>query len=85
MRVINNRIMRLICKGSGQIFLHDIRSQILLQAKKRFRRAGIHNVQFHDDQEKLKPLGGAVDWLVLDVPCTGTGTMRRNPDIKIKV
>ena len=41
-------------------------------------------MQFHDSQEKLQALKGQIDWLVLDVPCTGTGTLRRNPDVKLK-
>jgi tRNA and rRNA cytosine-C5-methylases len=41
-------------------------------------------VQFHDDTEKLKSLEGKMDWILLDVPCTGTGTLRRNPDLKLK-
>lgn len=27
---------------------------------------------------------GKIDWLIVDAPCTGTGTLRRNPDIKLK-
>ncbi len=64
---------------SGQIYLHDIRSQALLEAKKRCRRAGIQNVQFN-----LPPKKGSMDWVVVDVPCTGSGTYRRNPDLKWK-
>lgn len=27
---------------------------------------------------------GKIDWVIVDAPCTGTGTLRRNPDIKLK-
>jgi 16S rRNA (cytosine967-C5)-methyltransferase len=48
-------------------------------------KAGVQNVQFHCDQKKLEIAAkGKIDWLILDVPCTGTGTLRRNPDIKLK-
>lgn len=73
-------------KGKGQIFLHDIRPQALLEAKKRLRRAGIQNAQCTDpDHPQLKKLIGKCDWVLIDVPCSGTGTLRRNPDQKWKI
>jgi 16S rRNA (cytosine967-C5)-methyltransferase len=69
--------------GSGQIYLHDIRDSILHQAKKRFKRAQIQNVQFIPYKHKnLKRLKGKMDIILLDVPCSGTGTLRRNPEQK---
>ncbi len=69
-------------KGKGQIFVHDIRKKPLEKAKERFKRAGIQNVQTILD---LKPsMKGRMNWLLLDVPCTGSGTWRRNPDQKWK-
>lgn len=70
-------------QGKGQIFLHDIRPYALKEAKKRLRRAGIQNSQvvFPDDP-KLSKLKKKMDWVLVDVPCSGTGTMRRNPDMK---
>ena len=71
-------------KGQGQIFLHDIRKGALLEAKKRLRRAGIQNVQWvhADEEEKLQRLRSSCDWVLVDAPCSGTGTFRRNPDMK---
>lgn len=73
-------------KNSGQIFLHDIRMQALEEAKKRLRRAGIQNAQFlfPDDAPKKRMLEKAMDWILVDAPCSGTGTLRRNPDMKWK-
>jgi len=70
--------------GLGQIFLHDIRKEALLQAKKRLRRAGVQNVQWVHaaEEEKLHKLRASFDWIVVDAPCSGTGTFRRNPDMK---
>jgi 16S rRNA (cytosine967-C5)-methyltransferase len=70
-------------KGKGQIYLHDIRSQVLSEAKKRLNRAGIQNVQtvFSEDLKK-KNLNQRMDWVLVDAPCSGSGTLRRNPDMK---
>lgn len=64
--------------GKGQIYLHDNRPWVLNEARKRLNRAGIQNVQFNLPKKK-------VDWLLADVPCSGTGTLRRNPDAKWKI
>jgi 16S rRNA (cytosine967-C5)-methyltransferase len=72
-------------ENQGQIYLHDIRPPILEQARKRLKRAGIQNGQFlpagHSALQKLKK---KMDWVLVDVPCSGTGTLRRNPDQKWK-
>lgn len=71
--------------GSGQIFLHDIRPYILEEAKKRLKRAGIQNAQILlPDSTMLAKLKKKMDWILVDVPCSGTGTLRRNPDMKWK-
>jgi 16S rRNA (cytosine967-C5)-methyltransferase len=68
---------------SGQIYLHDIRKHILLEAKKRLKRAGIQNAQvIQSDSPYLSKLKKQMDWVLVDAPCSGTGTMRRNPDMK---
>lgn len=70
-------------QNKGQIYLHDVRSYILQQAKKRLRRAGIQNAQIVEAEDpKLKKLKKKMDWVLVDAPCSGTGTMRRNPDMK---
>ena len=70
-------------KGKGQLFLHDIRKHVLIEAKKRLKRAGIQNAQilFPFSSQK-KALYEKFDWVLVDAPCSGTGTMRRNPDMK---
>lgn len=74
-----------LMNNEGCIYLHDIRPNILIQAKKRFKRAGIFHYQIAaPNSSTLKKLIGSMDWVLLDVPCTGTGTYRRNPDLKWK-
>jgi len=72
--------------GKGQIYLYDIRPHALIEAKKRLKRAGIQNAQILDGKKmKKRGLIAKMDWLLLDVPCSGTGTLRRNPDMKWKL
>lgn len=65
-------------RNTGQIYLHDIRSFALQEARKRLNRAGVQNVQFgiHPSMKKK------MDWVLVDAPCSGSGTLRRNPDMK---
>lgn len=72
-----------IMENKGQIYLHDIRPHALEEAKKRLRRAGVQNAQIAQPEDpKLKKLKKKMDWVLVDAPCSGTGTMRRNPDMK---
>ena len=72
-------------QGKGQIYLHDVRERPLQEAKRRLARAGIENAQtlLHDTPHK-ENLKGKCDWVLVDVPCSGSGTLRRNPDLKWK-
>ena len=70
----------------GQIYLHDIRPSALLNAKKRLKRAGIQNAQILPFDSTYKNcLKKKMNWVLLDVPCSGSGTLRRNPDLKWKL
>ncbi|MCB1213092.1 MAG: RsmB/NOP family class I SAM-dependent RNA methyltransferase, partial [Chlamydiia bacterium] len=69
-------------QGKGQLYLHDIRQHTLEEARQRFKRAGVENYKIAGDSKGLNPLKGKMDWVVVDAPCTGTGTLRRNPDMK---
>lgn len=73
-------------QGKGQLYLHDIRHGILLEARKRLSRAGIQNTQllFPNEDKKMVKLKKKMDWVLVDAPCTGTGTLRRNPDMKYR-
>jgi len=72
-------------QGKGVIYLHDIRSKALEEAKKRLRRAGIQHAQLlHPGDVKKVHLKRTMDWVLVDAPCSGTGTLRRNPDMKWK-
>lgn len=73
--------------GFGQIFLHDLRKKALLEARKRLKRAGVQHAQliYPDEEKKLRSMKKKFDWVLVDAPCSGTGTLRRNPDMKWKL
>ncbi len=72
-------------ENRGQIHLHDIRFKALQEAQKRMRRAGVQNAQIVlVGDSKLEKIKGHMHWVLVDAPCTGTGTLRRNPDLKWK-
>ena len=69
---------------TGQLYLHDIRKNALLEARKRLKRAGVQNAQIVFP-EKINNLRGKMDWILVDAPCSGTGSLRRNPSMKWKL
>ena len=68
--------------NKGQVHAYDTDRKRLAPIIERLRRAGTRNVQVHDDAAQLAPLTEKVDVVLVDAPCTGTGTWRRRPDTK---
>lgn len=68
--------------NAGQIFAHDAEKQRLAPIFDRLRRSGNRNVQVVADPQALEPLAGRMDMVLVDAPCTGSGTWRRRPDAK---
>lgn len=68
----------------GQIFAHDANQQRLRPIFERIRRAGARNVQVIEAhaKERLAALKGRMDLVLVDAPCSGSGTWRRKPDAK---
>jgi 16S rRNA (cytosine967-C5)-methyltransferase len=72
----------------GQIVACDVSAPRLEGAVRRLRRAGAHNVERHLVQpgdKWLKRRTGTFDRVLVDAPCTGTGTWRRNPDARLRL
>lgn len=71
-------------ENKGQIIACDTSAKRLDGATLRLRRAGVHNVErrlMESERDKwVKRHAGAFDRVLVDAPCTGTGTWRRNPD-----
>jgi 16S rRNA (cytosine967-C5)-methyltransferase len=69
----------------GQIVACDVSASRLDGAVRRLRRAGVNNVERHlvvPGDKWAKRRAGAFDRVLVDAPCTGTGTWRRNPDAR---
>ena len=77
-----------IMQNRGQIVACDVSAPRLEGAVRRLRRAGAHNVERHlieAGDKWLKRRAGTFDRVLLDAPCTGTGTWRRNPDARLRL
>jgi 16S rRNA (cytosine967-C5)-methyltransferase len=75
-------------KNKGRIVAMDIEANRLEKARPRFRRAGVHDIietrPLSDEKSRkwLRRQKESFDAVLLDVPCSGTGTWRRNPDMR---
>ncbi|WP_173930961.1 RsmB/NOP family class I SAM-dependent RNA methyltransferase [Chelativorans sp. Marseille-P2723] len=66
----------------GQIYAYDADRQRLAPIFDRLKRASCRNVQVISDPAQLAPLETQMDIVLVDAPCTGSGTWRRRPDAK---
>ena len=73
-------------RGSGRLYAFDISEKRLAGLKPRLARSGLSNVHpqwiASESDARLKRLAGKLDRVLVDAPCTGLGTLRRNPDLK---
>ena len=75
-----------LMKNKGQLLVMDTEAWKLEELKRRARRNGISNIEPRAIEAKtVKRLRQSADRLLLDVPCTGLGVLRRNPDTKWKM
>lgn len=76
-----------LMKNRGRIIAMDVEQWKLDELQKRARRAGVSNLEprLIDSSKTIKRLEGTADRLLLDVPCSGMGVLKRNPDAKWKL
>lgn len=75
-------------ENRGHIVAADVHDRRLEGAVRRLRRAGVHNVERHlieAGSKWIKRRAGTFDRVLVDAPCTGTGTWRRNPDARARL
>ena len=73
-------------RNTGRLYAFDTSGHRLAALKPRLARSGLSNVHpvqiAHERDERIKRLAGKIDRVLVDAPCSGLGTLRRNPDMK---
>ena len=76
-----------LMKNRGRIIAMDLQDWKLKVLRRRAKKSGAYNIETRQilSSKSYKRFKGKTDRLLLDVPCSGLGTIRRNPDIKWKI
>jgi len=81
-------MMGALMASKGRIYAFDVSERRLNRLKPRLKRSGLSNLFprwiSNENDVKVKRLAGKVDRVIVDAPCSGLGTLRRNPDIKLR-
>ena len=81
-------VMGGLMQNTGRIVAMEVSQNRLKQAGIRISRAGLHNIErkliSDENDKKIKRLAKKFDRVLVDAPCTGTGTWRRDPDTRAK-
>jgi 16S rRNA (cytosine967-C5)-methyltransferase len=75
-----------LMRSQGRLYAFDVKAKRLAKLTPRLARSGLSNVHpqviAHERDVKVKRLAQKIDRVLVDAPCTGFGTLRRNPDLK---
>ena len=75
-----------LMRSQGRLYAFDVSQKRLANFAPRLKRSGLSNVHpqvlANERDTRVKRLGGKIDRVLVDAPCTGFGTLRRNPDLK---
>ena len=75
-----------LMQSQGRLYAFDVAEKRLNNLKPRLKRSGLSNVHpqliANENDLKIKRLAGKIDRVLVDAPCSGLGTLRRNPDLK---
>jgi len=78
--------LAMLMRGTGRVYAMDVSARRLAQLAPRAARAGVSNIQpivlEGENDPRAKRLAGKLDRVLVDAPCSGFGTLRRNPDLK---
>jgi 16S rRNA (cytosine967-C5)-methyltransferase len=75
-----------LMRSTGRLYAFDVSDRRLARLKARVARSGLSNVHpvtiANENDIRIKRLAGKLDRVLVDAPCSGLGTLRRNPDLK---
>ncbi|GHT92491.1 SAM-dependent methyltransferase [Betaproteobacteria bacterium] len=75
-----------LMRNTGRLYAFDVSEKRLARLKPRLARSGlanVHPIRIESEHDaRLKRLAGKMDKVLVDAPCSGLGTLRRNPDLK---
>jgi len=75
-----------LMRSTGRLYAFDVSDKRLAKLKPRVARSGLSNVHpvciSGENDQRVKRLAGKIDRVLVDAPCSGLGTLRRNPDLK---
>ncbi len=75
-----------LMRSTGRLYAFDVSAARLARAKPRFARSGLSNIVpvviAPENDQRVKRLRGKAQRVLVDAPCSGLGTLRRNPDLK---
>jgi 16S rRNA (cytosine967-C5)-methyltransferase len=75
-----------LMRSTGRLYAFDVSDKRLAKLKPRVARSGLSNVHpaciTGENDQRVKRLAGKIDRVLVDAPCSGLGTLRRNPDLK---
>lgn len=74
--------------STGRVYAFDVSEKRLTNLGPRLKRSGLSNITpqriLNENDSRIKRLASKVDRVLVDAPCTGLGTLRRNPDLKYR-
>jgi len=75
-----------LMRSTGRLYAFDVSDKRMARLKDRVARSGLSNVHpvtiANENDIRIKRLAGKIDRVLVDAPCSGLGTLRRNPDLK---
>ena len=81
-------VLGALMQSTGRLYAFDVSEKRLTRLKPRLKRSGLSNITpqliSSENDSRIKRLAGKINRVLVDAPCSGLGTLRRNPDLKLR-